>query len=134
MTEEPPGVFGTPRPVPESRLGPIAGTVVIVAALPVFLVADWRLAGWALAAGLWVAYQAAGVVLQRLPLGMGNLGSAGVVAIGRMLRSVVLAGILIVVAVSDSSLGLHAALVYALAYTVEFGLSLATYFGGEAKT
>jgi hypothetical protein len=128
-----PGVFGTPRPVPETRRGMIGGTVVIVGALPVFLIADWRLAGWALAAGLWVAYQAAGMVLQRLPLGMGNLGSAGVVAIGRMLRAVVLAGILIVVAVSDSSLGLRAALVYALAYTVELGLSVATYFEGEAR-
>ena len=127
-------MFGTPRPVPEGYRGVIGGTVVVVAALPVFLIADWRLAGWALAAGLWVAYQAAGMVLQRLPLGMGNLGSAGVVAIGRMLRAVVLAGILIVVAVSDSSLGLHAALVYALAYTVELGLSVATYFGGEASS
>jgi hypothetical protein len=40
---------------------------------------------------------------------------------------------LIVVAVSDSGLGLPAAIVYALAFTVELGLSLVVYFGGEAK-
>jgi hypothetical protein len=37
------------------------------------------------------------------------------------------------VAVSDPWLGLAAALVYAIGYTVELGLSLATYFGGPAR-
>ncbi len=50
-----------------------------------------------------------------------------------MSRAVLLTAILIVVAVSDSSLGLPAAVVYALAFTVEFGLSVVAYFGGEAK-
>ena len=42
--------------------------------------------------------------------------------------------ILIVVAVSDSDLGLPAAIVYALAFTVEFGMSLVAYFGGDTGT
>ena len=65
--------------------------------------------------------------------GSGNLAAAGVVAFGRMFRAVGLMTILIVIAVSDSDLGLPAAIVYALAFTVEFGLSLVVYFGGEAK-
>jgi hypothetical protein len=111
----------------------LAGTAVVVLALPVFLIAGWPLAGWALAAGLWIVFQLVGLLLQRLELGMDNLASAGVVAIGRMLRAVVLAGILIAVAVSDAALGLAAAVVYALAFTVELGWSVVAYMGGEAK-
>ena len=126
-------MFATPRDVPESRLPALGGTVVVALALPVFVVAGWRLAAWAIAAGLWALYQAIGLLLERLPLGAGNLAAAGVVAFGRMLRAVGLVSILIVIAVSNSGLGLPAAIVYALAFTVELGLSLVVYFGGEAK-
>ena len=130
----PDGVFATPRPIPERRLPAVAGTAVVALALPVFLIAGWPLAAWGIAAGLWVAYQAIGLVLQRVSLGMDNLAAAGVVAFGRMTRAAGLVAILIVVAVSDSDLGLPAAVVYALAFTVEFLLSLLAYFGGEART
>ena len=50
-----------------------------------------------------------------------------------MTRAVALVAILIAVAVADSGLGLPAAIVYGLAFTVEFALSLLAYFGGEAK-
>jgi hypothetical protein len=127
------GVFATPRPVPQSKLPALGGTAVVVVALPVFAIAGWRLAAWGIAAGLWLAYLAIGALLQRLPLGGDNLAAAGLVAFGRMTRAAVLVAILIVVAVSDSGLGLPAAIVYALAFTVELGLSLVVYFGGEAK-
>ena len=42
-------------------------------------------------------------------------------------------GTLIVIAVKDSDLGLPAAIVYALAFTVEFGLLLAFYAGGGTR-
>ena len=126
-------MFSTPRDVPDSRVPALGGTAVVALALPVFAVAGWRLGAWAIAAGLWVLYQAIGLLLERLPLGAGNLAAAGVVAFGRMLRAVGLVSILIVIAVSNSGLGLPAAIVYALAFTVELGLSLVVYFGGEAK-
>ena len=126
------GVFATPRPVPESRLPALGGTAVVLVALPVFLVAGWRFGAWAIAAALWVAYQAIGLLLQRVSLGSDNLAATGLVAFGRMTRAVVLVAVLIVVAVSDSGLGLPAAIVYGLAFTVEFALSLLAYFGGEA--
>ena len=63
---------------------------------------------------------------------MGNLASAGVVAFGRMFRAAGLMTVLIVIAISDSGLGLPAAVVYGLAFTVEFGLSLLMFFVGEA--
>jgi hypothetical protein len=124
--------MSTPRPVPESRLPAVGGAVVVLVALPVFAIAGWRLEAWGIAAGLWVVGQAIVLLLQRLPLGMGNLASAGVVAFGRMFRAAGLMTVLIVIAVSDSSLGLPAAVVYGLAFTVEFGLSLLTFFVGEA--
>jgi hypothetical protein len=110
----------------------IGSAVVLCAALPILVVGHWRLGAWVLAAVLWVVYQGSGMVLQRLPLGMGNLASAGVAAFGRMLRAIFVMVILIAVASSDSGLGLTAAIVFASAYTVEFGLSLIAFFGGEA--
>ena len=125
------GLLTTPRSVP-SRLAPaVAGGAVIALALPVFLVAGWRLAAWALAATLWLAAQALGLVLARLKLGTGNLASSGVVGIGMTFRSVAVMVVVIAVAVSDARLGLTAALVYALAYTLELAVGLLVYFAGN---
>jgi hypothetical protein len=128
------GVFATPRPVPHGKVPALGGTAVVLVALPVFLVAGWSIGGWAIAAALWAAYLAIGLVLRRVPLGSDNLAAAGLVAFGRMTRAVLLLAILIAVAVADSGLGFPAAIVYGLAFTVEFALSLLAYFGGEAKT
>jgi hypothetical protein len=128
----PSGTLATPRPAPNRRIPAVGGTAVIALALPVFLIAGWPVAAWGIAAGLWVFFQGVGLVLERLPVGMDNLPSSGVVALGRMFRTVALGVILVVLVVSDSSLGVPAAAVYVLAFTVEFGLSLAVYFGGEA--
>lgn len=127
------GVFASPRPVPEGKLPALGGTIVVLLALPVFLLAGWRIGAWGIAAGLWAAYQLFGLLLRRVPLGSDNLAAAGLVAFGRMTRAVALVAILIVVAVVNSGLGLPAAVVYGLAFTVEFALSLVAYFGGEAK-
>jgi hypothetical protein len=40
---------------------------------------------------------------------------------------------LVVVTVSDESVGIAAALLYALAFTLELAVSLVSYFGAEAK-
>jgi hypothetical protein len=125
-------VFASPRPVPHGKAPAIAGTLVVVLALPVFLLAGWRFEAWGIAAGLWVAYLAIGAFLARVPLGDANLAAAGLVAFGRMTRAVALVVILIVVAVKSSALGLPAAIVYGLAFTAEFLLSMFAYFGGEA--
>ena len=121
----------TPRPVP-GRLVPALGSSLVVAlALPIFVVAGWRLDGWALAAVLWLGSQALGFLLARLPLSHANL-AAGVVGIGKMFRAVAVMVVLLAVAASDGQLALAAALVYALAYTLELGLSLVSYFGAAA--
>jgi hypothetical protein len=121
-----------PRPLPQRTLPVAAAAVVVALALPVFLVAGWRVQGWALGAVLWAASQALGWVLQRLRAGTGNLAAAGVVAFGMMFRAVAVMVVVFAVAVSDAWLGVAAALVYALAYTTELALSLVDYFGRPA--
>ena len=123
----------TPRPVP-GRLAPaVAGGAVIALALPVFAVAGLPLAGWALAAVLWVAGQALALLLTRLDLGPGNLAAAGVVGFGMTFRAMAVGIPLVVVTATNTRVGLAAALLYALAYTLELGVGLASYFSGEAR-
>jgi hypothetical protein len=123
-----------PHPVPGNNRPIVASGIVVAAALPLFLVAGWPMKGWVIAAVLWAASQAIAVFLRRMPLGMGNLASSGTVAIGRMVRSITAMVVLIAVTVSNQSVGISAAAVYALAFTVEFATSLAAYYGGEAGT
>ena len=126
------GIFSTPRPVP-SRLAPtVAGGLVIALALPVFAVAGWPVSGWALAAVLWVA---AG-----LRAGTGappgspdNLAAAGMRGIGTTSRALLVGIPLVIVTVTDETVGVAAAIVYALAFTVELGVgSPRTSAGGKA--
>jgi hypothetical protein len=126
-------VFATPRPIPRRFVPTLAGGAVIALSLPVFLVAGWPLRGWALGAVLWLAAQALGALLARLPLGADNLAAAGVVGIGMMFRPVAVMVVAIAVATQDASLGVAAALLYALAYTLELTVSLVTYFGTPAR-
>ncbi len=122
------GTFTTPRPAPSIVLPIVAGTGVIVLALPIYLIAGWRIEAWALAATLWAGSQAFSVLLVRLRA-KGDLVASGVAAFGMMFRAIAVMVVLLVVAASDPHLGLAAAITYALAYTVELGLSLVTYFG-----
>lgn len=126
-------MFATSRTRPARLLPAVAGTMVVLFALPLFFAAGWRLEAWAIAAGLWAAYQAIGALLDRVPIGGDNLTAAGLVAFGRMTRAVALAAVLIAVAVSNAGLGLPAAVVYALAFTVELGWSLVAYFAGGVQ-
>jgi hypothetical protein len=126
-------IFATPRPMP-SRLAPvIAGGAIIVLALPIFAIAGWPMRGWALAAVLWVAAEILGLLLARLPNGPDNLAAAGVRGIGTTSRALLVGIVLVIVTVSNETVGLAAAILYAIAFTAELGVGLATYFGGEAK-
>ena len=119
----------TPRPVP-GRLLPLgAGAAVIALALPVFLIAGWPFAGWALGAVLWVGGELLGLVLARMRASAPGNAGAGVQGVGMMFRGIAVMVVLLAVVVSNTSVGVAAALVYALAYTLELMLSLVTYFG-----
>ena len=124
-------VWATPRPEPATRLPRIAGAAVFALALPVFFAAGLPFRGWVLGATLWLAAEAAALLLARLPLGADNLAAAGVRGIGMMFRTVAVMVVVIVVTASNAELGLAAGGLYALAYTLELALSLTTYFASE---
>jgi hypothetical protein len=109
----------------------VAAGAAVALALPVFLAAGWRVSGWVLGGVLWLAAQAFGLLLARLPIGLDNVAGSGVQGIGMLFRAVAVMVVVIAVAATDARLGLAAAGVYALGYTIELALSLLTYFGGE---
>jgi hypothetical protein len=118
--------------MPQKTLATAAAAIVVALGLPIFLLAGWRVQGWALGAVLWVGSEALGWVLTRLQASSGNLAAASVVAFGMMFRAVAVMLVVFAVAVSDPWLGFAAALVYAAGYTVALGLSLIDYFGRPA--
>ena len=116
------------------RLAPtIAGGAVIALALPIFVAAGWPLQGWLLAAVLWVASEVVALLLARLPDGPDNLAAAGMRGIGTTSRALLVGVVLVIVTVSNETVGLAATILYAIAFTAELAVGLATYFGGEAK-
>jgi hypothetical protein len=125
------GAWNQPRRPPDTTLPAIAGTAVVVLALPVFLLDGWRIRGWALGAVLWLGSQLFGLLLHRLRT-RGNLAAAGVAAFGMMFRAIAVMIVAFAAAASDAWLGVAAALVYALGYTAELGLSLVAYYTGPA--
>jgi hypothetical protein len=125
-------LLSTPRPEPGHVLPAVAGTGVVVLALPVFLMAGWSLAGWGLAAILWVAVHGLNALLARLKRRRANLAGSGVQAFGLFFKAIAILVVLLAAVGSDPGLALAAALTYALAYTLELGLSLLAYFGNTA--
>ena len=120
-----------PRPVP-GRLVPLAaGAAVVVLALPVFALADWRLRGWALGALLWVSARGLGALVTRLRLGGTALAASGLVAVVMLFRAVAVMFVVFAVALTDVGLAVSAVAVYALAYTLELALLLVGYFSSE---
>jgi hypothetical protein len=119
-----------PRQAPPALLPAAAGGIVLAVALPIFLIAGWRVAGWGLGAVLWFGSELLGVVLTRLRSQTGNLAAAGVVAFGMLFRAIAVMVVVFAVAVSDKWLGLAAALTYAAGYSATFGLQLIAYFTG----
>ena len=125
------GAWTNPRRPPDAVLPAVAGSAVVVLALPVFLLAGWRIQGWALGAVLWFGAQGFGLLLHRMRT-RGNLAAAGLAAFGMMIRAIAVMVVVFAAAISDPWLGIAAALVYALAFTAELGLSLVSYYTGPA--
>jgi hypothetical protein len=124
------GIFATPRPVPGRLVPALGAALVLLVALAVFLLAGWRLSGWALGAVLWAGMKGLDLLSARLRAQAGNLAAAGVRAFGLFFKAIGLLVVLVAVAISNPHLAVAAALTYALAYTFELGLSLLAYFGG----
>jgi hypothetical protein len=123
--------LGAPRPIPSRLLAVAAGGTAIAVALPIFVLADWPLTGWGIAALLWAGAQLFGLLLSRIKPSTDNLAASTVLAFGMMARVLAVLIVLVAVAASDRALGLAAALVYALAYTAELAVSLGRYYVQE---
>ena len=116
--------------MPSQTLPLVAGAAVIALALPVFVAAGGPLAGWLIGGGRGAASRQLAALLTRLSPGAGNLAAGGVVGFGMSFRALAVMVVVIVLAATDARLALAALLLYALAYTLELGVSLALYFGG----
>jgi hypothetical protein len=126
-------LFSTPRPEPSHAL-PVAGSAVVLAlALPVFVLSGWSLAGWGLAAVLWVAVHALDLLVARARPRTDTLAASGVQAFALFFKAIGLLVVLFAALAADREVALGAALTYALAYTFELGLSLVSYFGTSPR-
>ena len=123
-------LFARPRPMPARHLPVVAGGALIGLALPVIAVAGLSLRGWALGAVLWLCAQALGLLFTRLRR-PDSVAQAGVMGVGMMFRGAAVMVVAIAVASSNLEVGLTAAVLYALAYTLELALSIAAYMSGE---
>jgi hypothetical protein len=120
-----PSALLTPRAEPGHLLPALAGGAVMLLALPVFLVADWPIKGWALAAVLYAGVHVLDYVIARSRIGNGAR------VFGVFFKSIGLLIVLVAAATSDEGIAIAAVLTYALAYTCELGLSLAAYYGKQ---
>jgi hypothetical protein len=123
------GLFSTPRPEPGHLLPAAASAVLLLAALPVFLLLDWPVVGWSLAAVLWAFVHALDYVLARIRRPTANLAGSAVQAFGVFFKAIILLAVLVATAAAHPHVAVAAVATFALAYTCEFGLSLVTYFG-----
>jgi hypothetical protein len=126
-------LFSTPRPEPSHQL-PVAGSaLVLLLAIPVFLLAGWSLAGWGIAAVLWVFVHGLDLFLARARKSTGTLAASGVQAFALFFKSIGLLAVLVAAIASSPHLALEAAATYALAYTFELGLSVVFYLGSAPR-
>jgi hypothetical protein len=125
----PAGIFATPRPIPGRLMPALGALVVLLLALPIFLLAGWPVAGWGLGALLWAGLEALDLVLTRLRGKTGNVAASAVLAFGLSFKALVVLAVLVAAAATRPHFAAAAAIVYVLAYTFQLGLSLITYFG-----
>ena len=125
-------LFSTRRAEPGHLLPALGGTLVLFMALPVVALLGWSVAGWGLAAALWLGLHALDLVLARTRAKTGT-ASSGVQAFGLFFKLIALLVVLFAALAADRDVALAAVLTYGLAYTFELGLSLATYFGAETR-
>jgi hypothetical protein len=124
-------LLSTPRPVPGRRIPALAGIGVLVVGLPVFIVGGFSIAGWALGSVLFLAGEALGVWLSRIPTGADNLRKSGFVAVAMAFRGIGAMVVLLAVTVANKPVGVAAVILYALAYTLSLVISLLEYFTAE---
>ena len=97
--------------------------------LPVVALVGWSIAGWGLAALLWLGIHALDLLVIRARSKPGGVANSGIQAFALFFKLIALLVVLFAALAADRNLALTTALTYGLAYTFELGLSLASYFG-----
>src|SRR5436189_248092 len=110
-----------------------AGAGMLLAATTAASVGLGALIGWAAGAVVWVGVQALGLLLSRVRPSPDNLAASSVLAFGMMGRLLAVLVVLVAVTASNHTVGLAATLLYALAYTAELAVSLASYYVQEPR-
>ena len=125
-------LFSTRRAEPDHLLPVAGGTVVLALLLPVFALVGWSIAGWGLAALLWLGLHALELLLVRARPKPAGVANSGIQAFGLFFKLIALLVVLFAALAADHGLALTTGLTYGLAYTFELGFSLASYFGTPA--
>jgi hypothetical protein len=125
------GTLMTPRPVPGKLAPALAAMLVLGIALAVFLIAGWDVRGWALGAVLWAGLRGISLLVDHVRRDASPAAAGGFKAFELAFKALAALVVLLAIAVTDADLALPAILVFALAYTAELGLALATYFGSS---
>jgi hypothetical protein len=122
-------LFSTPRSEPDHLLPAAGGTIVLALLLPVIALLGWSIAGWGLAALLWLGLHALDLLVVRARSKPAGTASSGIQAFALFFKLIALLVVLFAALAADRDVALAAGLTYGLAYTFELGLSLASYFG-----
>jgi hypothetical protein len=123
-------LFSTPRSEPDHLLPAAGGTIVLGLLLPVIALLGWSIAGWGLAALLWLGLHGLDLLVVRARSKPGGgAASSGIQAFALFFKLIALLVVLFAALAADRNVALTAGLTYGLAYTFELGLSLASYFG-----
>jgi hypothetical protein len=123
-------LFSTRRAEPDHLLPVAGGTIVLALLLPVVALVGWSIAGWGLAALLWLGTHALDLLVVRARSKPdGGVANSGIQAFALFFKLIALLVVLFAALAAGQDLALTTALAYGLAYTFELGLSLASYFG-----
>jgi hypothetical protein len=100
----------------------------------VFLILGWNIAGWGLAALLWLGLHGIDFLLARLRNDAdGGVRNSGMQAFGLLFKTLALLVVLFAALSKSQDIAFAAALSYGLAYTFELGLSLTSFFGSSSR-
>jgi hypothetical protein len=122
-------LFSTRRAEPDHLLPAAGGTIVLALLLPVVVLVGWSVAGWGLAALLWLGTHALDLLVVRARSKPNGVANSGIQAFALFFKLIALLVVLFAALAAGQDLALTTALAYGLAYTFELGLSLASYFG-----
>ena len=122
-------LFSTRRAEPDHLLPVAGGTIVLALLLPVVVLVGWSIAGWGLAALLWLGTHALDLLVVRARSKPNGVANSGIQAFALFFKLIALLVVLFAALAAGQDLALTTALTYGLAYTFELGLSLASYFG-----